>query len=77
MYRGKNQEQYIAQKYRKTYLYALRGSRPPCILKGFSLGIHAFKKRGMVFFWGKDMEKFAFLIGEECIGGRTYRGKNV
>ena len=52
MYRGKNQEQYIAQKCRKTYLYALWGSSPPSVLKGFSLGIHAFKKRGMVFFWG-------------------------
>ena len=68
MYRGKNQEQYIAQKYRKTYLYALWGSSPPCVLKGFSLGSHAFKKRGMVFFWGiKRYGKFAFL----------YRGKNV
>ena len=73
MYRGKNQEQYIAKNIEKTYLYALWGSSPPCVLKGFSLGIHAFKKRGMVFFWGiKNMEKFAFLIG-----GRMYRGKNV
>ena len=50
MYRGKNQEQYI--KKRKTYLNALWGSSPPCVLKGFYLGIHAFKKRGMVLFWG-------------------------
>ena len=69
MYRGKNQEQYIAKKYRKhTYIYALWGSSPPCVLKGFSLGIHAFEKRGMVFFLGiKRYGKIAFL----------YRGKNV
>ena len=52
MYRGKNQEQYIPEKYRKTYLYALWGSSTPTVLKGLSLGIHAFKKRGMVMFWG-------------------------
>ena len=50
MYRGKNQEQCIAKK--KTYLYALWGSSPPCVLKWFYLGIHAFKEMGMVFFWG-------------------------
>ena len=33
-----------------------RGGIPLC-LKGFSLGILCKKKRGMVFFWGKDIEK--------------------
>ena len=72
MYRGKNQEQYIA-KIEKTYLYALLGSSPPSVLKGFSLGINALRK-GAWYSFGvlKDMEKFAFFIG-----GRMYRGKNV
>ena len=37
---------------RNRYLYALWGSTPPSVLKGFSLGIHALKKRGMACFWG-------------------------
>ena len=53
MYRGKNQEQYIAEKQReKIYLYALWGRIPRSLLKGFSLGIRALKKRVMVFFLG-------------------------
>ena len=70
MYRGKNKEQYIAQKYRKTHLYALRGSSPPCVLKGFSLGIGSMPLRKWAWYsFGvlKDMEKFAFFD----------RGKNV
>ena len=29
----------------------------PLYVKGFSLGILCKKKRGMVFFWGNDIEK--------------------
>ena len=73
MYRGKDvlgeeSGTVYGQKYRKTLLYALWGSSPPSVLKGFSLGIHAFKKRGMVFFWG--IKKY----GQICLFDR---GKNV
>ena len=37
---------------RNRYLYALWGSSPASVLKGFSLGIHALKKRGMACFRG-------------------------
>ena len=78
MYKGKNQEQYIAKKYRKTYLHALWRSSPPSVLKGFSLGIHAFRK-GAWYSFGvlKDMEKFAFLIRGRMYRGENYRGKTV
>ena len=40
-----------------TYLYCFAGEGLPCVLKGFFFGILFMKKRGMVFFWGQDIEK--------------------
>ena len=55
-----------------TYLYAMPVVVFPSVLKGFSLGIHFFKKRGLVFFWGKKR----YESYERCIGENSYRGKN-
>ena len=85
MYRGENQEQYISPFDQKQILICLVGeysplwgSTPPSVLKGFSLGIHALKKRGMACFWCiKIWKKISVFYGKECIGERMYRGENV
>ena len=73
MYRGRIRNNIYLHSTRNRYLYALWGISPPSVLKGFSLGIHALKKRGMACFWGmKIWKKTMFSIRE-----RMYRGENV
>ena len=61
MYRGENPYGiesgllYSGQYLDNILILPCRGGIPLC-LKGFSLGILCMKKRGMEFFWGKDIE---------------------
>ena len=68
MYRGRIRNNIYVHSTINRYLYALWGSTPRSVLKGFSLGIHALKKRGMACFWGIKIWKKINVL---------YTGKNL